>query len=87
MDEMMSGFGGMSFFKGGDPFANDPFFQDSGFGGGSMFKEADAMMNKMRKQMSDMPRPEQLGKGQFMQQTFKQTTKTDKHGRPVNEVY
>ena len=65
-NNMMSGFG-RSIFGGKDPFADDPFFKDSGFGGGSMFGRADEMMNQMRQQMSDMPKANQLGQGQFVQ--------------------
>ena len=37
----------------GDPFKNDPFFQDSGFGrGDSMFGQMDKMMNQMRADMA-----------------------------------
>ena len=75
----------MSNMMGKDPFANDPFFNND-FGSG-MFCRADEMMNKMRNQMSDMPDPGSLGKGQFMMQSTKIQTKMDKNGRPVNEVY
>lgn len=56
-ERMMKGFGG-------SVFDDDPFFKNDDFGmGGNMFARADQMMKEMRKQMSDMPRPEQLGKG------------------------
>lgn len=77
-ERMMKGFGGSNMFD--DPFFNN---DDFGFGmGGNMFARADQIMNEMRKQMSDMPRPDQIGKGQFVQQTYKKTVTMGPDGRP-----
>ena len=85
--EMMKGFGGS--LMGRDMFKDDPFFS-RGFGG-DMFERADKMFEDMRREMGagmmDMPRPGQLGKGQFMQQSIKKQTKLDQNGKQVSEVY